>query len=305
LVWSFLLGRPYDRDGLVGQLCDAIPAPHAPSLCPNGTIPVLWPTRDALAPGTVDSQLRQAGLAVASTTTYDFSSADGYAYAQLELPTSNMAMFGDRSLGGGMGGPPRAPQERPQGWPNYRSGSDRAAFACHIDVALCFPPDLASPEAIFRHVTYLRPECGDCLIVALVGQSSAKGLEAFLPQAAGSAADERHLEVPLVGGTASSWIDARIDTVPTRSLAVRLIQRYSYVLGHSHSAFFAIRGTALLRFRLDELVRARNSASPPAFAVLNDDMQGSMARINPVDAELARFFEAVWPEPAPWELSQS
>ena len=43
------------------------------------------------------------------------------------------------------------------------------------------PHDNHSAADVFTHLTFVRPECGDCLIKALVTASGPRGLSAFLP----------------------------------------------------------------------------------------------------------------------------
>ncbi|RSH92244.1 hypothetical protein EHS25_008659 [Saitozyma podzolica] len=68
-----------------------------------------------------------------------------------------------------------------------RPDIDIISTSCSISLSKCFAPDFLSSstpypaQEIFRNIAFVHPECGDCLIDALVTASGTRGLSAFLP----------------------------------------------------------------------------------------------------------------------------
>lgn len=101
-------------------------------------------------------------------------------------------------------------------------------------------------DSVFKRVAFEQPQCGDCLIMGLLGISGLSGLEAFLPSPKDDTYGAVMSEAPLtdtpVLPLTKSWRDADYSmrkNVPSdmtvRSFATRLLLRYSYVMGHVSS----------------------------------------------------------------------
>lgn len=140
-------------------------------------------------------------------------------------------------------------------WVDYASpGPSRF---CTLEVQRCFKisgssdtPVLQDSTDLFKHIAFSQPTCGNCLMVALLGASGSKGLEAFLPPKEDLAFGGSQMSSPIsdtpILPLSKSWRDADF-TVQTnvprdmtlRSFATRLLLRYSYVMGH-------VRGFLLL-----------------------------------------------------------
>jgi hypothetical protein len=122
---------------------------------------------------------------------------------------------------------------------------------CRISIGQCFgtadfftAAGSISVDDIFKRIAFQHPDCGNCMITALMGASHHTGLEAFLPSRAirrsrtlrsRKVAEET---VPHIGGTTRDWREADFSLKTAigshwkpRDFAVRLIQRYSYVIG--------------------------------------------------------------------------
>jgi hypothetical protein len=153
-----------------------------------------------------------------------------------------------------------------------------------------------TPAQLFKHVAYRRPECGDCIMNALLIASGPQGLSAFLPKP--SEADDKDESrpwedhVPFIGGFSKTWekVDFSLSAAlggiwKPRDFAVRLIHRYSYTLGElSGAPVHGIELTdtssgkspfvfhCLTNIKTDFEVLDRLEQHPPAFMALNDDI---------------------------------
>lgn len=135
--------------------------------------------------------------------------------------------------------------------------------SCSIDMDRCFGPSFADPSAVepadelFKRLAFERPECGDCLIKALVSASGPRGLEAFLPShnkvipqptKPTKSGDEPSLPLTkdwrsanfsienLVRLGQDSWPGepaAASGSVDLRRWCIKLLTRYAYVTGES------------------------------------------------------------------------
>ena len=63
----------------------------------------------------------------------------------------------------------------------------RTQTQCTFSFMKCLPADFFESDEpldaaeMFRHLAFVEPKCGDCLIMALVTASGVRGLEAFFP----------------------------------------------------------------------------------------------------------------------------
>lgn len=243
LIWSFLVAASdingdgaYTFDERIQMLTKI-----GGNLIENRII-VAEPTRPStVAPQRLYESLRKAGIRTPLATRYSWTSANGYPY----LGNTHSSLH------------PRLTGANP-------------AF-CKIPLARCFlainffsndgnemVSRIPSPHQLFVNMAFARPSCGDCLIAALLTACSESGLEAFLPNP--TSFEERATTSKLaaqrtvthIGGFDGKWADA--DTYSFRAVlglqwrprdfAVRLIQRYSYVLGTSiHPLSSAIKSS--------------------------------------------------------------
>lgn len=209
---------------------------------------------------------------------------------------------------------------------------------CRISISKCFgtadfftAAGSISVDDTFKRIGFQHPECGDCMITALMGASRHPGLEAFLPSRAirrprtlrsRKAAEET---VPHIGGTARDWRDADFslktaigsDWKP-RDFAVRLIQRYSYVIGRrsthdyndSLTDLHLTGESAYLDWTFGKTGQDERAfedsirKSDPAFLTLATESAGDAVSANAEDAHraLGQYQEAAWPMRMAYEL---
>ena len=154
------------------------------------------------------------------------------------------------------------PQKLPE-----RPDRPRTHTTCTFRFSQCLPADFfdsdepLDAESMFRHLTFVEPDCGDCLISALVTMSGERGLEAFFPDSEmiyrpppPSAAEkpaEWQREEPMLPLT-STWQEGNFSIasvvkvgqefwagarprgdggVNLRQWCMKLLSRYAYVLG--------------------------------------------------------------------------
>lgn len=236
LLWSFFVARmdPHGK-GLYrlaerAAIVEMLTSPHA--RLEDGKIKV---TRWKRASMTEDPEdlLQAAHLEKPKATRYTFTSMDGYALADLSQAGNTWPLYSD------------APD----------LGRKFPPEACDIDLEKCFGSDKfgtsaysgdSSTTSLFKRVAFEHPECGDCITVALLAKSGERGLEAFLPKESVSKTpgkvkkvDTRNEVPPVLGDLAKTWQEAdfSLKTVlgnsawMARDYAVRLLQRYAYVVG--------------------------------------------------------------------------
>ena len=236
--------------------------------------------------GSVDREdgldaLAWSGFSPPVTTRYDFLSAHGYPF--VEAPVLDYA--------------------QPQG------------TGCWLHIVDCFGSTFLDEQAIvtvdevMRRVVAAKPHCGNCLILAGLAASPATGLDGFLPShwsARGRAVAASRAQPRLaMRARASDEADYGWTTITPqleqfdglRDFCVRLIQRYSYVLGSSLAIRVTLRGpTADLKRTL-----AAMHDDPPAFVALEDAVANPRSAKG-LDALLTAMGDRAWPDRAPWEL---
>lgn len=135
--------------------------------------------------------------------------------------------------------------------------------SCSIDMDRCFGPAFADPSVklsagdLFKRISFELPECGDCMIKALISASGPRGLAAFIPEHAqvvlkplGPTASGDEPVLPLTKDWQStdfsidnvvrlgqdSWpglAAAGDGSVNLRQWCIKLLTRYAYVTGKS------------------------------------------------------------------------
>lgn len=162
------------------------------------------------------------------------------------------------------------------------------------------------------------PECGDCMIAALLGETS-KGLEPFLPSrasarlASSASVTIDHLDTPVLPLT-KTWQETDFSLVKVlpvdvspRDFVTQLLLRYSYTMGSQSSRLLRLHNASEGRMELGrlkpdsvmlgvgKLVLPKN----PSFVGINDDIEEDEAVLNTM---LHGWFELQWPEPLDWEV---
>ncbi|KAJ7047910.1 hypothetical protein C8F04DRAFT_1060505 [Mycena alexandri] len=194
----------------------------------------------------IDVNLQNAGLDTPKETEYDWLSSDGYPLiATLHKNT------------------PEA--------------------HCIIDVAVCFPAEIATSLDVFRRVAFEKGECGDCLISHLINRSGPTGLGAFLPPPGPpSVPSEEIPTLPLE----RRWQDVVFRSGMGRKYAVNMIQRYNYVIGSSPMQFLELR-------RVKDAQRLPNVTNPVAFLAVNDDLRSPLG-VAQLDMDMKTWYAQRW-----------
>jgi hypothetical protein len=220
------------------------------------TIPVYAPSRSSLS--TLSTDFETTGLPTPKGTKVKFSSADGYAYFELDYVSNSKG-----------------------GWPSFgsKSGTRRASIIsddkarsgdneedvgddetekpiCSIDLDSCFGTDFfdvendspTSAQHTLKRIAFEQPHCGDCLIVKLLGDSGEKGLEAFLPERTESESSKVTERVAAVGVVGTKWMEIEYEREPianqTRRDFVSFTCGFAFSLidGHTHYAMRRLPG---------------------------------------------------------------
>ena len=237
------------------------------------------PARDVDREDAIDA-LAWSGYAPPIATRYDFISSHGYPFVD--------APFVDHA--------------RPQD------------TGCWLHLVDCFGPTFLQEEAVvtvgevMRRVVAVKPHCGSCLVLAGLRASSATGLDGFLPShwnardraAVSSPAEPRlAMRARTIDETDYGWttITPQLEHFDgLRDFCVRLIQRYSFVLGSSLAIRITLRGPTVDLRRTLEAMRC----DAPAFVTFDDAVSNARSAKG-LDALLATMGDRAWPEQAPWE----
>ncbi|RSH78093.1 uncharacterized protein EHS24_002549 [Apiotrichum porosum] len=176
---------------------------------------------------------------------------------------------------------------------------------CNFDISECLPDEFFSSDTeydateIFKTIAFAKPQCGDCLIGALVNKSGKRGLSAFLPSKdvnfrpparEAQMWDRPEPMLPLV----DKWEDADFslannvrlgqdiwkgvepsadDEVNLRNWSVKLLSRYSYVYSTTPARFAMVHSVLQLHKALKEV----DNTPELALLCVNDD-QPDVAR---------------------------
>lgn len=267
LLWSWVVARgDGDHDGVLSGAERAAMLQEVGFKPGEQVIQVQAAERDSLSK--LGDTLAKGGLDEMRETNVVFSSADGYAHFRTATQL-------------------RENEYRP--WPGFEFLPDEPDLpTCQVDVAQCFGHDFVpatftgasevDASQAFKRLAFEHPECGDCLIVALLAKSGQRGLDAFLPPNVAAAATDRPEVNPnsvpaavAVGLGAVEWEEADFAGPPlsgdlARLTAVRLISRYAYAVGETSSRFVSDKGSeSMLRGMLNSV-----DEDQPAFLALNE-----------------------------------
>jgi len=248
---------------------------------------VPWPQRDNRL--TARKELAAAGLPDSGITNYAFVSSDGYPYTY--LPLKSHYPFPSHQ----------------NGWADLAplSADQTARTACTIVKKYCFGDDSdESAVDLLKRVMVDKPSCGDCVVSALINYSGSSGLSAFLPpQTSSSSSDTpdnpdlpNHLPLTLPS----------LSTFPypsnPRLFVLRLIQRYSYVLGATPNRFFGATGAfdTAQRLRLIDV-----QEKDLALLCINDDLSTTdPMSVAHLDKTLQSWMKGRWPQKSAFEREE-
>lgn len=193
----------------------------------------------------VEDLLKQAELPLPQQSKYEALSANGYSLARAAGQTLGKSRY-DCTFSHYFDA-----KRLHCRWIDYSNPGPRRF--CSLNIQQCFRPSeiLQDSSDLFKHIAFAQPECGDCLILALLGASGTQGLEAFLPPhdkvSEGLSSEDTSILDTAVLPLTKSWRDADFSlasNVPKdisfRSFATRLLLRYSYTNGYVSflSSFF-------------------------------------------------------------------
>ncbi|UOH84333.1 3-O-alpha-D-mannopyranosyl-alpha-D-mannopyranose xylosylphosphotransferase [Cryptococcus neoformans] len=202
-----------------------------------------------------------------------------------------------------------------------KSGEDPAQNdRCVIDLNRCFglfwtrEEDVLSSD-MMKRLTFQYPECGDCMIMALVTASGTLGLNAFFPP------KETTITAPELGpGDAypkflppphlpltPTWHEADFslanilsttalpgEQVDIRQYCMRLLSRYLYLDAKSVSHFHMMKSAEHAR-RVFRMIQGDPKVS---ILGMNDDIESDYDEVRGLMNE---WFEMRWPRKAVWE----
>ncbi|WWC59711.1 uncharacterized protein I303_102273 [Kwoniella dejecticola CBS 10117] len=241
--------------------------------------------RWTLEPGRMAKVFEQAGWEAPKATDFLFSSMDGH------MP------------------------------PILKSGMDPTTNdKCVLDLDRCFgsfwtrEEDVSSAD-MFKRLTFQYPECGDCLIMALVTASGPLGLSAFFPSKGTTFENlplspdrpyPRYLPPPHLPLT-PTWHEADFslesvmsttalpgESVNLREFAMKLLSRYQYLSAKSVSHFHMLK-SAEHAHRVFKMIQDNSQVS---ILGLNDDIEEDYDEVKDI---MQGWFEMRWPKKAVWE----
>ncbi|KAF8965598.1 hypothetical protein BDZ97DRAFT_1811431 [Flammula alnicola] len=245
---------------------------------------VPWPKRDSRLNSR--QELQTARLPDSWPTNYAFLSSDGYPYTYLPLRKYY----------------PLPPHQN--GWADFASGETR--MACKIDRKQCFSNDSNEPAVeMLKRIMVDNPTCGDCIISALINLSGPTGFSAFLPpptppQTSTSHPSSTPTYLPL---TLPSLLTFPYPSNNPRLFALRLIQRYSYVLGATPNRFFGATSASDTALRLKVIDTQDKDL---AFLCINDDMSTTdPSWLALMDTTLQSWMKGRWPHKLEFERDET
>jgi hypothetical protein len=281
---------------------------------------------------------QKANISMPTSTEYSFSSKDGYALAYVDWTWPwNRARHGYPDLTKGLLGNETSINDSIDGSQLIRDPSFSAAEACVINRSACFGASSKDESAseFFKRIAFETPKCGDCIITALIGASGISGIDKFLPEHDAGTDSEiltDALTSPPHLPLTSDWTTTDFsitNAIPKGSLppdmtlrtwCIRLIQRYSYVLGSVESDLYKVERAGDLEVKMNEVEvkvqkdeeiyqeglsksntgdwRSRMgwAEGPLTFLCLNDDIKDTGKLRDRIDELLVSFFDKMWPD---------
>ncbi|WWC68199.1 uncharacterized protein I206_102122 [Kwoniella pini CBS 10737] len=215
--------------------------------------------------------------------------------------------------------------------PILKSGMDPLTNdKCFLDLDRCFgsfwtrEEDVPSAD-MFKRLTFQYPECGDCLIMALVTASGPLGLSAFFPPKGTNFENQegednknkydnkhnnkhysRYLPPPHLPLT-PTWHEADFsletimsitslpgEFVDLREFTMKLLSRYQYLSAKSVSHFHMLKSEEHAN-RVFKMIQENSKVS---ILGLNDDIEENYEKVKEI---MQNWFELRWPKKAVWE----
>ncbi|KAI5195540.1 hypothetical protein E4T39_08167 [Aureobasidium subglaciale] len=297
----------------------------------NIRVPVRAPIEDP-------NVFRSANISMPTSTEYSFSSKDGYALSYVDsMWPWNRPRHGYPDLTQGLFKNQNSTVESTHRSQHLKDPSFIAAKACVIVRSTCFDSFSGNETAsdFFKRIAFEQPKCGDCIITALIGASGQSGIDKFLPNPytelvseTQTPAQSRPPHLPLTSDwkttdfTLTEAIPKDSIHMTLRAWCIRLIQRYSYVLGSVESDFYKVERAKKLEAHLSEVEQQLEqdaedavgspesiedtfnlgeSRGPLAFLCLNDDIRETGKLRDRVDELMIDFFSKMWPSKLSFE----
>ncbi|KAG8808753.1 hypothetical protein FRC18_004872, partial [Serendipita sp. 400] len=212
-------------------------------------------------------------------------------------------------------------------WPQLWNGNNFPAnvterpkwASCTIDWDVCFDPSIQRASELFKHVTFERRECGDCILKALVRASGPAGLSALLPSAEriyrqnggdgkmkGSLPTSNHVSphLPLttdwrktdfsLSAIFSSGLWDQLSGIRLREWVQRLLEKYRYVLADTENMFDVIHNPV----DAEKTFANIDDHKTVALVTINDDVNKSP---EDTDRRIREWLDLRWSTPAAWE----
>ncbi|KAI4784980.1 hypothetical protein E4T52_00029 [Aureobasidium sp. EXF-3400] len=333
LLWTWVVAKWGGRSGnLSATSKDRMWAELTDEVSPSSSrlsIPV--PIR---APVINTDVFQKANISIPTSTEYSFSSKDGYALSYVDsMWPWNRPRHGYPDLTRGLLDNKTSADSSASRSQYNRNPSFVAAQACVINRSTCFGASSKDETAsdFFKRIAFENHECGDCIITALIGASGTSGIDKFLPDHHAGTDPELRTDavtspphLPLT----SDWTTTDFSmtyAIPNGSLrsdmtlrtwCIRLIQRYSYVLGSVESDLYKVERASDLEAKVSEIEltlqedgemdagpkdrdwRSRMgwARGPLTFLCLNDDIKDTGKLRDRIDELLVTFFDRMWPE---------
>ncbi|KAJ7144500.1 hypothetical protein C8R44DRAFT_760014 [Mycena epipterygia] len=168
----------------------------------------------------------------------------------------------------------------------YSASFDHLAPKTSISRSACLGDDEEPAWDMFLRLAQNNTQCGDDVIAALMHWAP-NGLEVFLPPQSTPplASPLEPLTLPLILPLSAPPLPAN-----PRAFAVRLLQRYAYVIGDSPMDFIGLTSASTSGYKL----RAAGDRKDLTMLCINDDMEeGEVER---ADQMLRGWFAKMWPE---------
>lgn len=211
---------------------------------------------------------------------------------------------------------------------HQRKGDDET---CMFDLAECLPAEFFSDpsrpidaEYMFTHLAFAQPQCGDCMIKALITASGERGLSAVLPLAHQTILPEERKHrrwertepiLPLtdtwqfanfsahsiIRPLQDQWRGTHQESdgrVSLRQWCIKLLSRYAYVVGNTEWEFELIQNLNDLETAIAKVESPKGT--PVSLVCFNDDQPDNAP--DGVQERFGEWMEERWRDvDAKWE----
>lgn len=192
---------------------------------------------------------------------------------------------------------------------------------CVLDFDRCFGVfwthgTQVSASDMMKRIAFQEPDCGDCLIMALVTASGPLGLSAFFPPATSTYTNPStdpppdflpppHLPLDSTWQAVDFSLHNVLSTtslpgqdVNLRLYCMKLLSRYIYSSGKSDVHFHMLKNAEGVKKSLKQI----DDSNSVAILGLNDDIEKDYSDIRSM---VNQWFHKKWPRPAIWERAWS